>query len=96
METLVGLAEGIGKVNMRHKVIPEDGLLACFIYEEMISTLSGYSFLDMEPMFGKPGIQFGELLDDQIDRRMEVFQSELRHYIMTYVDADPEEWVNTE
>ena len=91
METLVGLAEGIGKVNMRHQVIPADGLLACFIYEDMISTLSGYSFLDMEPMFGTPGTQFDELLCEQIDRRVEAFHSELRHYIMTYVDTEPEE-----
>ena len=91
MQTLVAVAKSVAKLNLRPEVVEEDALLSCFVYEENISVLSGYSFLGVDPSPHIGCSSLEEALGKLNDRRMRKFETELRTFFQIYLSDGLEE-----
>ena len=78
------LSESHARLSLRSEVTIEDAVFACHFYEECVTSLSGVSYLGVDP---KPHI-LGAGLDESLgrghDRYMKEFQARLVRFVMEY------------
>ena len=89
MQTLTAVAESMAKLQLSSEVCVEDALLSCYIFEENISALSGYSFLNIQPSLDASSLE--QILGKSHDKTMQMFHQDLDQFFRSYLTGFPEE-----
>ena len=82
--TLIKLAMSHTKLSLRLEVTVDDAVFACHLYEEMVTSQSGYSYLGVEPVLHVVGGTLDQVLGRQNDRSMREFGGRLEGFLREY------------
>ena len=88
LSTLIKLATSHAKLSLRLEVTMDDAVFACYFYEELVSSRSGYSYLGIVPT---PSIVEGSLskvLGRENDLKMRAFHLKLEGFVREYCEEE--------
>jgi len=84
LTTLIKLATSHAKLSLRLEVTVDDAVFACHLYEETVSSRSGYSYLGVAPSASIVEGTLNMVLGRENDRNMREFHIKLEGFIREY------------